>query len=154
MPKPSFPIAWYERAAEIMVRTGKTLRQAVGDLIEKGEKLSITSQECEDLESSKAFIQVLQLTRNRMYKEIADSPLRGKSVAVGQLSFLIDRLMEQKQWDKAGEVILKLAKVEGWVGAEAEVNVFAGLNAKDLKDIRAKLIKPNADDEGSSTATL
>ena len=136
--KPSLP--WYQKAAQIMVREGKTLFQAVVAL----EIPSITSYECGNIERTKAFDEVLWSERHRYHKELASDPNLSKKTLVGELMVCIKHLMDDGEWAKAAEAILKLARVEGYLNDKQEVNVFAGLTAKDFAELERTLSEPKA----------
>jgi hypothetical protein len=57
------------------------------------------------------------------------------------MEVLIDCLMREGEYDKAAAAIEKLGKLEGWVGGDSNVNVFAGLSARDIAEARERLVK-------------
>ena len=126
---------WYERAADLMARKGYTLRQALAELGEEG----ITAEEAKKIEGRKGFHKTLWAARRRLYQELHDDPRRTKQNAIGRMEFLIIKLCEEGEWEKAVDAQVKQAKLEGWMDAEAQVNVFQGLSDHDYKQIRDEL---------------
>ena len=126
-----------------MVVEGCTLFRA-SQLLELG----ITNRECENIVRTRSFKQVLATERNKLYKEFANDPSRNRTAAVGQLVFIINKMVEAEQYDKAAKAIMDLAKLENWVGDNSTINIFNDLNAKDLAVLKAKFagikdVKPN-----------
>jgi hypothetical protein len=63
-----------------------------------------------------------------------------KKTAVGTLLFLAEELRNAGDFDKAAEVILKAAKIEGWLSNEvAQISVFGNLSQRELDDARRRL---------------
>lgn len=125
---------WFEKAADLMVREGKTLPQVVSEL-----GLEITSGEAANLARTKGFQQALWQARNRYQKELADMPGRGKEQAKGLAVWLVQKLVEEGKYDKAIDALMKLAKLEGWTEPETQVNVFGGLNQQQYDALKSKL---------------
>jgi hypothetical protein len=121
-------------AAEIMVREGKSLPQAITDL-----GISLSSIETKKVQLRPTFQRLLWDARNRWNREIADVPTRSKQSTIGQLQIIAQKLVEEGNYDKAAEVLFKLAKLEGWVGNENTVNVFGSLSNADLEKLKAKV---------------
>lgn len=125
---------WYEKAAEMVVRQGLSLRQAAAEL-----GVAITSEEAEAISKRKVFQRVLWTKRNEYFNEIANEPGRTKSSALGLLVFLAQKLIEEGNYDKAAEVIYKLMRAEGWVGNENAVNVFANVSVEEIAAAKKRL---------------
>jgi hypothetical protein len=125
---------FYQRLAEFMVREDKDLWVAATEL-----ELGLTSDECERVMRNKAFQRILRSERNKLYNDLANDPARGKTTLVGQAIFSIEKLIEKEQWDKALTGLLSLAKIEGFVGNDTNINVFAGLSSKDVEALRTRL---------------
>ena len=125
---------WMFEAAEIMVRESKSLPQAVTDL-----GISLSTLECKKVEKRPSFHRLLWDARNKWSKEVADIPSRGKQSTIGMLQFLAQKLQDDGQYEKAAEVLFKLAKLEGWVGNESTVNVFGNLSNADLEKLKTKV---------------
>jgi hypothetical protein len=120
-----------DEAADIMVRTGKTVKEALTEL-----GVSMTTSEAEGLLRRRSFQQLLRIARNRFDSETAADPGRNKQSTIGRLQNLADLLMQRGEYEKAAEVLFKLSKLENWVGEGGSVNVFAGLTQKDLDEMR------------------
>ncbi len=127
---------WYQKVAETMVRESKNIRQAASE-----HGLELTSEELSKIEKLKSFQKVLWTERHRFFRELAADPERTKQALIGQMLFLTQKLIDDSEWEKAIEALLKLAKVEGLVGSESQINIFSGLTPQDLKDAKAKLIE-------------
>lgn len=121
-------------AADLIVRQGVSLAQALTEL-----KVSLTSSECDKLQKQRVWQRVLWSARNRYYLELASDPESTKRAACGMLRLLAQKLYELGDYDKSGAIVEKLAKIEGWVGIEGSVNVFAGLSQRDIDDMKLKL---------------
>jgi hypothetical protein len=102
-------------------------------------ELGLTSQECDKVMKNRTFQKILRGYRNEYYNELARDPKRSKDTLVGQAIQAIEHLMEGKAYDKALTGILALAKIEGFVGSDTNINVFSGLSTKDMADLKAKL---------------
>lgn len=123
-------------AAEIMVRESKSLTQAATDL-----GIAVSGPELKKIEKRPSFQRLLWDARNKWNKEVADIPSRTKQSTIGMLQVIAQKLFEEGNFDKAAEVLLKLAKMEGWVGDASTVNVFGSLSAKDIEDLKTKVAK-------------
>lgn len=135
MARPSSPEqTWLADAVDLMVRAGISLRQAAGEL-----EIPITSADAENISRRKSFQKLLRTTKSKLYIELGSDPDISKTLLIGKLLLLSDRLMEEGEWDKCAEVLFKCAKVRGDVGADVATNVFTGLSAKDYSDIRKNL---------------
>jgi hypothetical protein len=124
---------WYEKAADAIVREGKTLF-----LFSNENDLGLTSRECDNVQRTKAFQEVLRQRRNLYYKEIAQDPSLSRAAIKGQLVLAINKLLEKEQYDKAATAIMQLAKLEGWTSDGTSVNIIEGLTAKDLTELKKK----------------
>lgn len=122
---------WYQKAAELMVLQGLNLWAATQQL-----DLGVRKAECEVIERSKEFLEVLRGERNKYYKSLALDPTRSRTTAVGQLLHAIDSLLGLGQFDKAVEAIFKLARLEGWTNEQAAQNVFLDLSGKDFTRLK------------------
>lgn len=125
---------WMTEAVELMVRSGFTLERACGEL-----KVPMTTKEAETIQRRKSFQNLLRAARHRYHQEIGADPQLTKAALVGRLLVLADKLIEAEDYDKASEVLFKIAKIRGDVGADAQVNVFADLSASDYAEIRKNL---------------
>lgn len=128
------PNAWWADAAEAMVWEAISPVEAAAR-----HGVTLTEDEGKQLFRSQAFQKVFIKIRNEFYAELGRNPSRTKATVIGRLDVCAERLMSLSQFDKAAEVLLKMAKVEGWVGTEGEVNVFAGLTQRELDETRARV---------------
>lgn len=120
-----------------MARSGCSLKQAVTEM-----GLEVSSEECHVLMSRIAFQKLLWQERHRHNTDLGRDPNYNKDTAIGKLIALSQKLEEEGEFDKAAEVILKIAKLQGWVGPESTVSVFGELSQKDLDAIREQVAKP------------
>lgn len=116
-----------------MVREDKDLWVAATEL-----ELGLKTDECNALSKNLGFQRVLRAERLKLYNELASDPNRTKSTLIGQAILCIEKLVNDAP-DKALAGILTLAKIEGWVGSDTNVNVFAGLTTQELNDLKSKL---------------
>lgn len=130
--------SWFQDAVEAYVREGKPLRQFV---VERG--LEISGADCDKIFGSKRFQEALWAERAKYSAEIANTPGRDKTSLVGLTHLLIYKLIEQGDFDKAVNAIEKLAKIEGFLGADTNISVFAGLTANDIEKAKAELSQPS-----------
>lgn len=137
MPRKLTPLPeWIPQACELMVKYDLSLRQAAAEL---GEDIS--TEEAEALKSRKLFKEKLEEARLASYAEIGSNPKFRKEVIVGQLYKLAERLANDREDYKAADSLLKLAKVQGWVGAEPDSlwNTFAKMRQVDIDEVRRQL---------------
>jgi len=114
------------------------LEEAVGEL-----GLGITSDILENVSRRKGFIKLLWEARHRFFDTLGKDPNFNQDVVVGRLLSQSQKLDEQGAHDKAAEVLLKIAKIRGWVGPENQVSIFGELSQEDLNKIRDTLAKEN-----------
>jgi hypothetical protein len=119
-----------------MVREGLTLFKVANE-----ENLGLTSRECENIQRTKGFQEVLRVRRNLYHKEIAQDATLSKSAMEGTLVVAAQKLMEKGQEDKAANVIMQLAKLKGWTTDQASVNIFQDLSQQDLAKLRERINK-------------
>jgi hypothetical protein len=127
---------WLLEAANIMARMGVSLKQAATIL-----KHEVTSDEANVILRRASFNRLLWEARHRYFQELGNDPHFNKNVSIGKLLDLSRKLEEEGEYDKASEVLFKIAKMSGWVGVEGQVNVFADLSQRDLDQIRDKVSK-------------
>ena len=125
---------WMQPVAEMMSREGVTLREAATRL-----KVPIGSEEAANLFRTKGFQRLLRAERNRYYLEVGQDVEWRRKTAIGMLLHCVNQLIQNAEFDKAAEVILKASRVEGWLGAETQVSVFNSLSQKDLDTVRMKI---------------
>lgn len=116
-----------------MVREGKTMFQYSNE-----KDLGLTPKECENVLRTQHFMEILRVRRNVYYKELANDPSLSRSAVKGKLVFVLDRMIEAGQWDKAANCAMQLAKLEGWTSDGTNVNVFQDLTQKDIEKLRTK----------------
>lgn len=127
---------WYQRVAEIMVREGRNIRQAADEC-----DLRLAPEELISIERNKTFQRVLWTERHRFYNDLAKDPTLCKQSLIGQMMFLIQKLIEEGEYDKALTGGMQLAKVQGFVGPEQQVNIFGGVTPKDLDEARKAIVE-------------
>lgn len=126
---------WHQKACELIVRESVSLAEAATRL-----KVTIGAIESANLFRTKSFQRLLRAERLCYYQELGRDPDWGKKTAVGMLLHCAAELRDAGDYDKAAEVILKCAKIEGWLSNEvAQISVFGNLSQKDLDDARARL---------------
>lgn len=152
MPKsskiPRYCPAWFVQVAELMVQSGVSFLQAAVEL-----GIKVDPDEAEATSRRKEFAEILRTEKNKYHQMIANDPTRTKSVVLGQLVLLADKLTRDGEYDKAAGVLEKLAKLEGWQGADSNVNIFAGLTAKDIAEARARITEGLPGGPGKSNST-
>lgn len=126
---------WFQRVAEKMVRESKTLLDCCVEL-----GIPMTSKDAFNTERKKSFQQCIQGERNRYYAELANDPARTKNSLIGALLLVINRLMDEGKWRDASEALLKLAKIEGWVGEGTQINILKELTDSQLKAIERSIL--------------
>ena len=126
--------AWHQRAAELIAREGKTPWQAFNEV-----GAECTQHESEQIFKSNTFQKILRTERERFHRELANTPGRDKTSAIGLLYHLVQKLIDSGEYDKAIAGLEKLMKAEGWTGADQNVNVFAGLSPKDFALLKTEL---------------
>ena len=99
----------------------------------------MTTREAAEWFRSKMFQSALRASKNRFYREMGADPTWAKTTAIGQLLFCAQQLIAAGEYDKGAEVILKASKIQGWLGPDTNVSVFAGLSGRELEEIRSKL---------------
>jgi len=151
MPRKIVPLPeWIPQACELMVKYDLSLRQAAAEL---GEDISI--EQAEALKDRKLFREVLEKARLANYSEIGSNPRLNKEAIVGQLYKLAERLAAEGEDYKAADSLLKLAKVQGWVGAEPDSlwKAFSTISQSDIDEIKKRLghQRPAAASSGNLT---
>lgn len=95
------------------------------------------------------FQDILRVEKNKLYQSVANDPSRSKATSIGKMEILIENLIAEGEYDKAGQLIERLAKLEGWVGGDSNVNVFAGLTARDIAEAKERITGGRARSSGS-----
>ena len=134
--KPHVEAEWWQPVGELIAREGISLREAATRL-----RLEITNEEAANTFRTKGFQKLLRSERQRFYMEIAQDPTWSRRTAIGKMLYLADRLMDNGEYDKAADTILKIARVEGWLSGETQVTVFNQLSDKELDQLRLDAAK-------------
>lgn len=122
------------QAAEIMIKEGKSFKEAVTDL-----GIPLTTQECVNMAKRMTFQALLRKVRAQYHIEVGTDPTLSKDKVAGQLQILADRLAEKGEDDKAAQVLERLAKVKNWIGEGGSINIFQGLTQRDIDEMKAEL---------------
>jgi hypothetical protein len=130
-----------------MVQEGKTFAQAMTE-----EGVNLTSAEAEQWFKRASFQRCLRQARHRFHNEIARDPERNKQATIGQLQLLADKLQAEGEHDKAAEVLLKICKIEGWVGPD-NVQVFGNLTQAQIDAAKEALRQKLIGQSSSTTVT-
>lgn len=133
MPVKEPELAWYHKAAELMVRNNMSLRQAVMEL-----ELALTGVDCDKIAKRRGFQDALRVEQHKFNIEIASDPLRTKDSLVGLAMFLVQKLINDAEYDKAVEALLKVARIQGWDKGDS-INIFANLTSEQINAERKKL---------------
>lgn len=128
------PDAWMRRVAELMARDSISFKEAVIAL-----NLPLTAGECEAVRRRGEFEEILFEETQKFRTLMADSPSATKSAAIGMLLMAAEKLFHQGDYDKAAVVVEKLAKLQGWIGSESNINIIAGMTAKDIELAKDKI---------------
>lgn len=131
--------SWYVQVAEGMARNGLSLKEAAHEI-----GLELDLSEVSRLQRDKEFQEILRNEENKYAAAVANDPSRTKSVAIGKMWLMADKLEREGDHEKAAVVIEKIAKMEGWAGAEGNVNIFSGLTAKDIQEAKARISQTTA----------
>ena|SRR5271165_5193115 len=133
MPSPKSN-SWYNKAIELMVREGLSLKQAAAEL-----EIPITPDECKAVERLKSFQKDLWAARHRFSTEIAKADGYNKSALVGLSLVLIYKLIQEGSYEKAMDAVQRLSRLEGW-DKSPEVSIsLGGLTTKDIEEAKKKL---------------
>jgi len=140
MPRKVLPLPeWIPQACELMVKYDLSLRQAAEEL---GEEISI--DEASGFSTRKLFKEVLEKARLAHYAEIGSNPKLNKNAVVGQLYKLAEKLAADGEDYKTADSLLKLAKVQGWMGAEPDAlwDGLSKLSQQDIDEVKKGLKNP------------
>ena len=134
--KPSLPEPWWADAAALMVKYDISLRQAAQEL-----GIELTIEEAEAIKDRKLFKECLDESRLAYFTEVGSSPKLTKEAVVGQIYQLARRLAEDREDYKAADALLKLSKVQGWVGESPDslTRVFSTLSQNDIDELKTRL---------------
>jgi hypothetical protein len=137
MPRPKRVNApWLSRAVALVVRLDTTLAAAA---LEYGHSLSV--QQIEEIEKTVEYQKMISVARDKWAEELASDPSHNKRATIGKLKMLAAKLDANAQYEKAADVLLKMSKLENWVGADTNVSVIGGLTAAEMAEVREELQK-------------
>lgn len=128
-----------------MVRDGLTFREATLEL-----HLALTPIECDAVKNRSEFQDILRDENLKYQTGVGDNLNRTKSSALGMLHLALENLMKEGEYAQVISGIEKLAKIEGWIGGDSTVNVFAGLSARDIDEAKERLKKSDVGRTGDS----
>lgn len=117
------------------MRSNISLKQAALDI-----GIALDPEEYDSIARRPEFKEILRAEANKYYSQVANDPSRTKSTAIGRMWVQADLLQLQGDYDKAAAVLEKLAKLEGWTGSDSNVNIFAGLTARDIEDAKDRIL--------------
>ena len=124
------------RIAELMIRNGLTLRGAAQAL---DPPLILTAEEAVSLQNRKSFQNIIWAERHKFYRQLEREPTRDRKAAIGMLWLAAHKLAEGGSWDKVGDAIFKLARIENWIQGEQQVSVFAELKPKEIEALKKRI---------------
>lgn len=122
---------WLADALELSLRSGMSLKSA---LTQMGVEVDL--EELHKIQCRASYQKLLWALKHKIALELGGDPELTKQVGIGHLILQADALTQEGQHDKAAEVWFKIAKLEGWVGVEGQVNVFGDLTQADLDRIK------------------
>jgi hypothetical protein len=137
MPRKVIPLPeWIPQACELMVKYDLSLRQAAAEL---GQDISV--EEADALKDRKLFKERLEEKRLAYYSEIGSNPKLTKEAVVGMILKLAERLAQDREDFKSADALLKLAKMQGWVGAEPDSlwKTFSALTQAQIDEVKERL---------------
>lgn len=138
MSRPQLLENWHIEAIQLMVRSGCSLSQAATEL-----QVPLSIEVARNILGRVSFQQALWAERHRYFSALGADPNFKKDTAIGKLLDLARKLEESAEFDKAAEVVFKVAKMTGWVGPESTINVFGELTDKDLQAIKQTVENKN-----------
>jgi hypothetical protein len=124
------------QVAEEMVRNNTALKAAAMDV-----GIELEPIEAERISRRRDFQEILRIERNKFHAAVANDPTRTKSTAIGMLWLAAERLEREGEHEKAAGVLERICKVEGWAGADTNVNVFGTLTGKELTEARERILR-------------
>lgn len=150
MPRQLIPADfWWEEACELMARYDISLREAAAEL-----GVDITIEQAEAIKKRKLFQKMLEEAKTAYWSEIGSSPRLTKELVVGQLYSLANRLAADREDYKAADALLKLAKIQGWLGEGEQTNILAGLSQEDINRMKKRLEQMRRTEEQDKVRTV
>ena len=138
MPRKPEPLEpWMHDAIQLMIRENLSLRQAAQQL-----EVELPPQQAANISSRIRFQHALDEARLEYFTEIGSNPRLTKEAVVGQLYLLACRLADDREDAKAADALLKLAKIQGWLGYEPETmfKTVGSLNQSELDELKQRLL--------------
>jgi hypothetical protein len=135
MPRTTKHEDWYSEAAEHISHTGVSLKAALVAI--GGPELS--DSEIANVIRRKSWIDCLRAAKLKYQSEVGSDPNRSKASLVDKLELMFDALAHEGAWEKAANVAYQIGRLEGWIGSESNTNIFSGLTAEGLRQVREKL---------------
>jgi hypothetical protein len=125
-------------AIQLMIREDLSLRQAAQQL-----GVEISPQQAVNVSSRIRFQEALDEARLDYFTEIGSNPRLTKEAVVGQLYLLACRLSADREDAKAADALLKLSKIQGWLGYEPDsmFKTLGSLNQSELDQLRQRLLE-------------
>lgn len=103
--------------------------------------LRLTKEELVRVSQREEFKVFLRAERNKLRRKVAQDPSQGKDALIGAMLLAIEGLIQECEWEKVVSACEKLAKVQGIIGVESNINVFAGMTATDIKNEKDRILK-------------
>jgi hypothetical protein len=125
-----------KQLADEMVASGSSISIAAANL-----GLPLTKDELIRTASREEFRGFLRKAKNELRTSVADDPARTKRAAVGAMWLAIEGLLEEGKNEEAVSAIEKLGKIEGWVGADSNINIFQGMTARDIENEKKRILE-------------
>ena len=117
-----------------MAKSGLSLKQAAMEL-----KWDLDVEEIEEISRRPEFIETLNSEKYRSRSELANLPGRDKSSSIGLLLQCAEKLFVEGNYKASAEVATQILKAEGHLGSDSNIQIFAGLSAKDISEAKARL---------------
>jgi hypothetical protein len=123
-------------AIQLMIRENLSLRQAASQL-----GIEITPQQADNIAGRIRFKDALDDARLAYFTEIGSNPRLTKEAVVGQLYQLATRLAADREDFKAADALLKLAKIQGWMGYEPDSlhKALTALTQEDIDQLKGEI---------------
>jgi len=158
MPRKPDPLEpWMLEAVELMIQENLSLRQAASQL-----GIEITPQEADNISGRIRFKDAIDEARLAYFTEIGSNPRLTKEAVVGQLYQLATRLAADREDFKAADALLKLAKIQGWMGYEPDSlqKTLSALTQEDIDQLKGEIrekrlrqVNPGTVDESAGSET-
>lgn len=134
MPRPKKSETWYSQAIDLMLRDRLDLMRAAQLL-----GVELLPEEAATHQRRRAFRELYDQAARDYFESKSSVTQHTKQALVGRMLDAVDRLLILDKFADASEILFKIAKVEGWVGAETSINLFQELSGKDISEMREAL---------------